>query len=476
MTQSRDRKILRVGIIQNGKIIEERLLRKRESVTVGQSHHNTFVLPSAGLPRAYKLFDLRGGVYHLRFRNDMGGKVSVSDAVLDFNALREQKLARQKGELHILPLSEKSRGKILIADVTLLFQFVSPPPPPSKLQLPASARGGWAKSVDWTFVSFLMASFVLQVFSLGFILSQDYPKPPTGIESLPDRFIQLLVDDPSKIEALRKKKESEGEGEEEVEEEEVVEEKPKAKAKEKAKPKPKEDKGGNDGKPLTKEQIAQAKEARRRRMSAKVQSKTILGQLGALGGGDGEGTIVDSLQGGAAEVTMAAAFDGAGGLVMADQGGASGKRRRNLTKGSGQVAGIKDKLRAKGGGSVRSGKKGKEKKIKGRMSIKKPSEAFGTGVLDSAAIARVVRRRQGAVKSCYEKQLKKDPKLAGKVKVQFTIEQSGRVGKAKVIQNTTGDTAVGRCITSKIRRWRFPKPNGGSVTVAFPFVFAPASR
>ncbi len=61
MAQSRDRKILRIGIIQNGKIIEERLLRKRDSVTIGQSPRNTFVLPSGALPKSFTIFEMKGG-------------------------------------------------------------------------------------------------------------------------------------------------------------------------------------------------------------------------------------------------------------------------------------------------------------------------------------------------------------------------------------------------------------------------------
>ena len=39
--------------IQNGKIVEERLVRKRENVTIGQSTKNTFVVPASNaLPRS----------------------------------------------------------------------------------------------------------------------------------------------------------------------------------------------------------------------------------------------------------------------------------------------------------------------------------------------------------------------------------------------------------------------------------------
>jgi hypothetical protein len=38
-----------------------------------------------------------------------------------------------------------------------------------------------------------------------------------------------------------------------------------------------------------------------------------------------------------------------------------------------------------------------------------------------------------------------------------------------------GSDAVGDCIISRLKRWRFPKPDGGSVTVNFPFIFTPSS-
>ena len=168
-------------------------------------------------------------------------------------------------------------------------------------------------------------------------------------------------------------------------------------------------------------------------------------------------------------------FDGTTGVQVADNSTAARDRRR-VGKGRGKVAGIKDgDLRAKGGGPVDTGAKGTEVEVKGTVKVKKPSEAFGTGVLDTNSISKVVGRRKGAVKSCYEKQLKRNPKLAGKVKVQFTILESGRVGSTRVMEDTTGDPAVGKCIANAMKRWRFPKPDGGSVTVAFPFVFAPSS-
>ena len=211
MADSRDTKILRIGLIQNGKIVEERLLRRREAVTIGQSPRNTFVLTAAaGLPKSYTLFDLKSQVYHLNFRSGMNGKVSVDDTVLDFRGLREQKLARKKGDVYTVKLSDKSRGKVVLGEVTVLFQFVTPPPPPTKLQLPASLKGSVTQRLDWPFVISLLASFVTQVFTLGFILIQDYPEEPRGLETLPDRFVKVLVEKKPVKPPPPKKKEDDG--------------------------------------------------------------------------------------------------------------------------------------------------------------------------------------------------------------------------------------------------------------------------
>ncbi|MCA9543548.1 MAG: TonB family protein [Myxococcales bacterium] len=466
MAQREVRKILRIGILQNGKIIEERLLRRRESVTIGQSSRNTFVLPVNALPKTFMLFELRGGVYHLNFQGAMGGRVSVDSSVLDFDALRGQNLAKQRGDGHSLALSEKSRGKVTIDDVTVLFQFVTPPPP-ARLQLPASVRGGLVRGMDWPFVSTLTGSAMVQIFAMVFITSQDYPDEPKAIEDLPDRFVEMVVKkkvEPPKTDVAK------DDGKDGDDKDEPVKKEP-----EKTPEKVAQDKEPGDDQDLTPEQEARQEAKRRREVAKKVQNKTILKFIGTTGG-DGEGTIVDSLRGGAADVAMKDAFDGASGAMVADSANSARDTRRQVGGDAGKVAGIdKDDLRAKGRGSVETGNKGSEVAVKGSVKIKRPSETFGTGVLDSEEIAKVVRRRKTAIKSCYERQLKRNPKLQGAVKVQFTIQESGRVGTATVLQNTTGDSALGTCITNNIQRWRFRKPDGGSVTVAYPFVFAPSS-
>ena len=46
-------------------------------------------------------------------------------------------------------LDERSRGKVAVGDLSILFQFVTPPPPQPRPQLPASVRGSCFTGMDW---------------------------------------------------------------------------------------------------------------------------------------------------------------------------------------------------------------------------------------------------------------------------------------------------------------------------------------
>src|SRR6185436_4026232 len=69
-------RILRIGVLLGGKIVEERLIRERTPVTIGQSMRNTFSIPIEGLPLEFTLFALDESRYSLRFLPKMDGRLS----------------------------------------------------------------------------------------------------------------------------------------------------------------------------------------------------------------------------------------------------------------------------------------------------------------------------------------------------------------------------------------------------------------
>jgi TonB family protein len=95
--------------------------------------------------------------------------------------------------------------------------------------------------------------------------------------------------------------------------------------------------------------------------------------------------------------------------------------------------------------------------------------------LDKDAIASVVMSRRPEFRLCYELELQRQPSLAGRVAVHFTIGADGTVLEA----NTDGSfpaPAVSQCLLARFRALRFPPPDDGEpVEVNYPFVFTAAA-
>jgi TonB family protein len=91
------------------------------------------------------------------------------------------------------------------------------------------------------------------------------------------------------------------------------------------------------------------------------------------------------------------------------------------------------------------------------------------GGIAKDVIRRIVRAHLNEVRSCYNTGLARNPGLAGRVTVLFSIVQGGKVASAVIQENTTGDAAVGACIAQAAKRWTFPSPPGaGTTLVSYP--------
>ena len=456
-------RILRIGIIQGGRIVEERLVRKRENISVGQSAKNMFVVPSDALPRTWMLFEETKNGYVAHFGDGMDARIAVGQEIISLAQLKQSGKIQKTGQSWDMVLDERARGKITVGDLTILFQFVTPPPPQPRPQLPASVRGSFTANLDWFFTTMTVASFVVHLCMIIYLRSVDWPKKP-DIEEIPDRFVQMVV----------KKKPEPPPEEKKADDKKTDEKKPEDVAK---KVKKTDDTPAPVKKALTEadkqkiaEDRAKAEAERRAKIAEQVQNTGILKLLGARA--DGEGAIADVLGKGDVDRDQEKAFEGVGGLTVAT--GDDGLRGvKSGTGGSGKVASISG-LRG-GGGSIEGGSTGSvagEKSVKAVVSSAAPSV---DGDLDPNVVAKEVKRRLGAVKVCYERALKRNPALSGKIVVVWTITPEGTVTGIDVGNDTLGDPEVGQCIKKTISGWRFPRPSGGSVEVSFPFVFQASS-
>jgi TonB family protein len=465
MSKQPMKKILRVGVIQGGRIVEEKLVRKREDVTIGQSAKNTFIVPSSHMSKSYKIFDARGDSYYLSFDDSMEGRVSLHNQVLDLKSVAKSGEVKKKGGRYLVELDDSSRGKVQMGDFTLLFQFVDKPPVLPRMQLPAEAK---TKNIDWFFVNVLMTAFLL----LGgggvgldvwwqlkgqYLQGQSVSKKNKLYETLK---AEVMKDDEEDEE---EEEEEEEETDEDAEEEEDSQPDP-APVKQAKKEPPK--KAPEPEKRQTKLSKAQLQE--------NVKKKTFIHTLAAVGG-DGEGSLADTLSKGLSTNALDDAFNnldgGVAGAVPGQSKNFVGEAAVTKTGqagyqnvGAGELGGSKIKTKTRKTTNKVAAVKLKMK-VRGKLGKMK-----GSGKLDGGSIKKVFKKRMKAIRYCYEKALKKNDSIKGKVKIKFTIGSAGRITDIKVQKNSTGDKSVGDCIMSKVRSWRFPKPEGGSVTVSYPFL------
>lgn len=166
------------------------------------------------------------------------------------------------------------------------------------------------------------------------------------------------------------------------------------------------------------------------------------GGLGLVGSGRGGGGTGDSTIG----LDRAGMF-GKGGLGGGSGGGRGGGSGGGYGAGAGKLTGRKA----------------------GAPDVT-PGNAEVRGSLDKELIRRIIRRHINEVKFCYERELVRNSDMHGRVSTQFTISPTGAVAVAMVTSLEGVTPAVGQCIVEAVRRWEFPKPQGGVVVVTYPFV------
>jgi outer membrane biosynthesis protein TonB len=438
-------KVLRVGIIRNGAIVEEKVLPARQGVTIGSGPRNTLVVAGAGLPASLAVFAWQGERYVLLFARGAEGRVQSPQGEAELSALVSQGLATAQAGSYALPLRDDQRGKLVLGEATLLWQFVTPPQESPRALLPREAKGNHFQSMDRLFVTILLLSLIFHWGFYAVLAATDLPSQDVTLEEIPDRYAKVLIPErhpepPKPVEQV-------------------------AEPTAEAKPEPEKK---ADKKQETAEQAAARRAAHSAAVAKAVQSKGILKVLGALGPGTGRGAVADVFGSGGGAGDVATALSGAGGVAVATDPTAGGGRKGG---GQGGAASIGSLATAGGGGkAVGYGAKG-DVKVSG--SVAAEAAEVDSADIDQGKLGAFVRARMGLLKACYENALKRNPQLRGRMRIRFTILETGGIADLAVVENGLGSPDVASCISSTMRAWRFPFRPSGPVTVDYPLVFSP---
>ncbi len=89
------------------------------------------------------------------------------------------------------------------------------------------------------------------------------------------------------------------------------------------------------------------------------------------------------------------------------------------------------------------------------------------------AIVSALNARAGAARPCYERALRVNSALQGKLTVNVRIDPQGNVCNASVLEDAIHSIEVSNCVMGMFRSAKFPPPTGGCVDAKVPLSFVP---
>jgi TonB family protein len=420
-------RVLKIGLIQDGVLVEDTVLGKQQGLSVGTDPKNTLLINDPSLPRRHQLIDWSAKGYRLQFLPEMKGRLLIDEHFVDFAKLIATGQAAKSGAGYEVLLKPDYKGKIAVGESTILFQLVPPPAPPAPVVLPKEIRGGFFRNIDIMFVAILIFSALAHTGAALYLQTMN-PGEEEIIQVAAEQLVAKF-DKEDIIVPEEKKKDDEAAGAEKK-------------------------KGGG---------------AKGGGTEVKVESK---GVLSLLTRASGNGAMADLLKGGIGD-NLKDAMNGIGGVRIGKEGDTGGGTRGDGTggPGSGSGTGIGDIGSIGSGGSADTGNRSAHM-VKAKLAT---GGGGVTGKIDAEKVRGYIRSQLGGVRHCYEMQLNVDRNLQGKVKVLFSIDSSGSVASCSVTENSMGNTLVGDCVCRRVEHWRFPPPDEGTVTVSYTFIFTPAA-
>jgi hypothetical protein len=437
-------KVLRIGVVQSGRVSEERIIKQRTHVTVGPSEKNMFVIATNTVPATFRLFELVGNDYHLNFLDGMSGRIALPTGISDLAVLRGQARRNSQGAYQIR-LTEDSRGKVVIGDTTFLFQFVAPPPVQPKPQLPVAVLRG-ASSIDWNTTIIAALSFLLHFMALGSIYS-DWLDPVVDEEVSVAGLIDSLKNLPAPPPVEEKPEEKADKAEDKA-----------AEAKEVAKAAPAAQKGPAPagGKISQKEAAALSNELDQLEMATLgALSNSGPATAGVLKGGEVPTGALDAAARSGAGVGISS-----GDLKLGSGGGAI--RPGAAGGGLGSIGST-----GRGEGTTGSGAATKVEGPKGNASV--GGAAVSGGTVSNAA--RVVAGMRAGFRACYQRGLNENPDANGSIRLTIKVGPGGEVAGVTASPSGSLPASVVSCVQARAQAAQFDPPEGGSAVIQVPVTF-----
>ncbi|UCE05887.1 MAG: energy transducer TonB [bacterium] len=194
-------------------------------------------------------------------------------------------------------------------------------------------------------------------------------------------------------------------------------------------------------------------------ISQEVSSKGLLGLLTSAGS-NAKGEAITDVLGEAANTQSN--FEKALGDLDRLKKSSKSATRSNLDQGSGtrtqkgirstESGGIDDLIAGK--------KEVKSMNIqrKGNIVVERVSTIANESGIKSESrdpdkVSEVINRHNSSIQYCYQRELRQNPDLRGKLVVRFTVTPEGKVKDVNIVTSTLNNQRIERCVVTRITRW-----------------------
>jgi periplasmic protein TonB len=425
----------------------QRTLRPGEKMTIGHAPENDIVVFREEYPKTHPLLENKGERCRLYIHSKMSGVVSYQDSDLGFHDLILQELLPRHGDFYVLTLLPGRKGVVHIGEAQVAFVFNSSMKEGDSL-LPYSWRAAIRRTLkqDLFFKISLMVMLVLELFFVARVNRLDFPPlEAPKIENIPQRFARFIL--PSRPQPAAVPVSGAGSVENQA------------------------DKESTGERPQSGSSSAGSVDERA------VRSAGLLGLIGGSGTSGKASATVDFLldQGLVKQLD-----DLIGSTTTVLQGRTTTGSGTGSRGGSGTDGTLDDLVAFSTAGGVDdliagSGVKSVEMQKQGSVNIQAPETIRGSeqarGQRTAESVMSIINAQRGRVMYTYNKYLRQNPELSGKVSLDVTIAAEGRVADVQVVESTIENPDFIRDLISILKSLRFPAITEGNVTVNVPFVF-----
>lgn len=431
-TVTREETVLRIGLVFESRLLSDRIYNTGNTVSVGPNPSDTLVLDSEDYKGGSASFSFdQAGTATIKLPASSDLRMASDGAPIDEAEAVRKGIARRTADGVELTIGLKSRGRAKLGPYTLLFQVIRrtitvPQMPRATVlgQLAAPLMNDPVWSISFLVSLLLIGSVVTQAVIFQHTTGK-YLKQQRLEEMESHDTFEVIVEEkeepePEKETVDIKSDEAKKEEQKELKKDPVKKQKPQNTAKKQVDP---EERKRNARKVVAKRTIAGA-----------FMDRTGMASKLFAAGGEGDAVVQAKTFGGGAEEQQ-----GPGGGLRLEGGGGAGSIEAVATtrKGFGQRSQAETKV--------------KNKKIEKKITISLSAGGLGGSGKGKEGVAKVIRRKNSAIRRCYEAALRNNPSLSGKVQVQFTVGTAGTITRVNVI-GAAGEFAS--CIESKFTRIR----------------------